>query len=92
MAFWGGQIRKRGRMRLRDSQVVEREELRDTAKDHKHGNREVHHATVHCQLLPALPMLRPEASAQLRRASCGALTRCRRSPWRIDWRGVGTAA
>lgn len=36
-----------GALRKRDSQVIEREQLRNTAKDHKHGDGEVHHATVH---------------------------------------------
>lgn len=29
-----------------NSQIIERQQFRNTAKDHKHGNGEVHHATV----------------------------------------------
>lgn len=31
--------------RVGDSQVIEWEQFRNTAKDHKHGDREIHHAT-----------------------------------------------
>jgi hypothetical protein len=34
-----------------NSQVVEREQLRNAAKDHEHGNSKVHHATRHRQPL-----------------------------------------
>jgi hypothetical protein len=82
---------RRSAMRQAHSQIVEREELRDTAEDHEYRNGEIHHATVNtlassfhpqCHLVELLP-----SSRKLR----GQLTRCRRSPWRNYWRDVGTA-
>lgn len=93
------------RLRLQgNSQIVEREELCDTAKDHEYGNSEVHHATMRRQSLitqaSALPLrkLLPSSTHKISEKSMAESLRCgnrslatgnRGTKQRMRWVGYG---
>lgn len=83
------------RRRRSNSQIIEREQLRNTAKDHKHSNGEVHHATRHASSATITSKRVNLELSQKLLPSCSSernqLTRYRKSPWRANWRDVGTA-
>jgi hypothetical protein len=54
---------RRPRLPLAYSQIIKRQQLRHTAKDHKHCNSKVDHTTVHTQTLASHPIQPSKASA-----------------------------
>jgi hypothetical protein len=79
-------------MRRVYSQVIKWKQLCDTAEDYEHRDGEVHHAAANTLAsIPTPQWLFKELTPSSSKLQPAELTKCRRSPWRIDWRGVGTA-